>query len=120
MRSVVPAVKALITKRLMEEQGLKQDQVAELLGISQSAVSKYSRKLRGHAVDIDGLEEIWPFINDIIAALLDNKQQSKKLLQLFCKTCVAIRRTSLMCTFCEKSDPKIKIGECRVCVDMPA
>ena len=118
VRSVIPAVKALIAKQLMEEQGLKQGQVAELLGISQSAVSKYSRKVRGHAIDIDGIEEIRPFINGMVVVLLDNAGQSPKLLQLFCQACVAIRKTSLMCAFCEKSDPKIKIGECRFCFSL--
>jgi predicted transcriptional regulator len=116
VRSVIPAVKALIAKQLMEEQGLKQDQVAELLGISQSAVSKYSRKVRGHAIRVDDIEEIRPFINGMVILLLDRTHQSAQLLHLFCQACVAIRKTSLMCTFCQKSDPKIKIEECRFCI----
>jgi hypothetical protein len=102
----------------MEEQGLKQDQVAEILGISQSAVSKYSRKVRGHAITVDGIGEIRPLIDGIIILLLDGKRQNAELLELFCQACVAIRRTSLMCVFCRKSDPKIKIEECRFCVSL--
>ncbi|MGA2768529.1 MAG: helix-turn-helix domain-containing protein [Candidatus Bathyarchaeia archaeon] len=116
VRSVIPAVRALIAKQLMEEQGLKQDQVAELLGISQSAVSKYSRKVRGHAIRVDDIEEIRPFINGMVILLLDRTHQSAQLLNLFCQACVTIRKTSLMCTFCQKSDPKIKIEECRFCI----
>jgi predicted transcriptional regulator len=116
VRSVIPAVRALIAKELMEEQGLKQDQVAELLGISQSAVSKYSRKVRGHAIRVDDIEEIRPFINSMVILLLDRTYQSAQLLSLFCQACVAIRKTSLMCTFCQKSDSKIKIEECRFCI----
>jgi predicted transcriptional regulator len=116
VKSVIPAVRALIAKQLMEEQGLKQDQVAELLGISQSAVSKYSRRVRGHAVKVDGIVEIRPLIDNIIVLLLDGKRQNPELLELFCQACLAIRRTSLMCVFCHKSDPEIKIEECRFCV----
>jgi hypothetical protein len=115
VRSVIPAVKALIAEELMEEQGLKQDQVAEILGISQSAVSKYSRKVRGHAIKVDDIEEIRPFINGMVILLLDRTRQKSELLQLFCQACVAIRKTNLMCTFCQKSDPKIKIEECKFC-----
>jgi hypothetical protein len=99
----------------MEEQGLKQDQVAEILGVSQSAVSKYSRRVRGHAIEVNDIEEIRPFINDIVILLLDRTRQSAELLQLFCQTCIVIRKTSLMCAFCQKSDPKIKIEECGFC-----
>jgi hypothetical protein len=118
VKSVIPAVRALIAKQLMEEQGLKQDQVAELLGISQSAVSKYSRRVRGHAIKVDGIAEIRPLIDGIIILMLDGKRQNAELLELFCQACAAIRRTSLMCVFCHKSDPKIKIEECRFCVSL--
>lgn len=118
VRSVIPAVRALIAKELMEEQGLKQDQVAEILGISQSAVSKYSRKVRGHAIKVDDIEEIQPFISGMVILLLDRTRQSADLLHLFCQACVAIRKTSLMCAFCHKSDPNIKIEECRFCIGL--
>ena len=118
VKSVIPAVKALIAKELIEEQGLKQDQVAEILGISQSAVSKYSRKVRGHAINIDNIEEIQPFINDMVILLLARTHQSAELLDLFCQACIAIRKTTLMCQFCQKSDPKIKIEECRFCINL--
>jgi predicted transcriptional regulator len=115
VKSVVPAVRALIAKELIEEQGLKQEQVAEILGISQSAVSKYSRKVRGHAIKIDDIEEIRPLIDGMVILLLDRTHQSAELLQLFCQACIAIRKTNLMCTFCQKSDPNIKLEECRFC-----
>jgi predicted transcriptional regulator len=115
VKSVVPAVRALIAKELMEGQGLKQDQVAEILGISQSAVSKYSRKVRGHAIEIDDIEDIRPFIDGMVILLLDGKRQSAELLQLFCQACIAVRKTNLMCRFCQKSDPNIKLEECRFC-----
>lgn len=118
VRSVIPAVRALIAKELVEEQGLKQDQVAEILGISQSAVSKYSRKVRGHAIKIDNIEEIQPFIDGMVILLLDQTRQSAELLHLFCQACVAIRKTTLMCQFCQKSDPRIKIEECRFCINL--
>ncbi len=118
VRCVVPAAKALVAKALMEERGLSQDQVADILGISQSAVSKYSRKVRGNAIDIDGLEEIRPFINGMVSVLLDSPRQSPKLLQFFCRACVAIRKTSLICVFCEKSGAQLKIAERIFCFNL--
>jgi len=115
VRSVIPAVRALVAKEL-EDQGLNQDQVAEILGISQSAVSKYSRKVRGRAIKVDDIEEIRPFIDGMVILLLDGTRQSPELLQLFCQACIAVRKTNLMCTFCQKSDPKIKLEECRFCM----
>ena len=115
MKSVIPAIKALMAKELVEEHGLKQDQVAEILGISQSAVSKYSRKVRGYAIKLDDVAEVQPLINDMIILLMNGTYRRTDFLELFCQTCLAIRKTSLMCKFCQKSDPKIKIEECGFC-----
>ena len=115
VRSVIPAVKALIAEQLLEEQGLRQEQVAEILGISQSAVSKYSSRVRGHAIDVTQMEEIRPLINNLVFLLLDGTRKNSELFDLFCQACVAVRKTSLMCAFCQKSDPKINIRECGFC-----
>ncbi len=117
VKSVVPAIKALMAKELVEQHGLKQDQVAEILGISQSAVSKYSRKIRGYVIRVDNIQEINPLISGMIILLMNGTDQRTEFMQLFCQTCVAIRKTSLMCIFCEKSDPKIKIQECKFCTN---
>jgi len=117
VKSAIPAIKALMAKELVEQHGFKQDQVAEILGISQSAVSKYSRKIRGYVIKVDDIQEISPLIKGMIILLLNRTHQRKELMRLFCETCVAIRRTSLMCVFCEKSDPKIQIQDCRFCID---
>jgi predicted transcriptional regulator len=114
----VPAVKALMAQQLVEEHGLRQDQVAEILGISQSAVSKYSRKTRGYAIRIDNIEEIRPLVSSMIVLLTSGTYQRTEFLRFFCQTCRAIRKTSLMCDFCQKSDPRIKTDECGFC-DLP-
>ena len=116
VKSVVPAIKAAIAKELVENHGLKQGQVAELLGISQSAVSKYTRKLRGHVIEIENVEEVQALINKMINLLVKGNQQRTTFLNLFCQTCVIIRKKGLMCEFCQKMDPKIKREECKFCL----
>ena len=116
VKSVVPAVKALVANELVEKHGLKQDEVAELLGISQSAVSKYTRKTRGHVIKVDDIEDIRPLISKMIVLLLSRNYQRQELLSSFCQTCVAIRKKGLMCKFCRKTDPHIVIEECSFCL----
>lgn len=115
-RSVVPAIKAAIAKQLVKTRGLKQDQVAEMLGISQSAVSKYTRQVRGYVVKIDDIEEIRPLISEMINLLVDKNSERTEFLSLFCQACLAIRKKRRMCQLCQKTDPKIKIEECRFCL----
>jgi predicted transcriptional regulator len=116
VKSVIPAVKALIAKQLVEKHGLKQEKVAEILGISQSAVSKYARKVRGYAIKIEGIEEIEPLIEKMVSLLEEGNYQRREFLKTFCKTCITIRKTGLMCQFCRKTEPKIAIEECDFCL----
>jgi len=117
VKSVIPAIKATLTKGLVETHHLKQNQVAEILGISQSAVSKYTRHVRGHVIKIDKVEEIQPLINRMISLLVNGNPKRADFLRLFCQTCTEIRKKGLMCQFCQKTDPKIKMEECRFCVN---
>jgi len=116
VKSVIPAIKAAIAKELVEKYSLRQNQVAEALGISQSAVSKYTRQVRGHVIEIGDIEEIQPLINNMINLLINGNPRRAEFLSLFCQTCMTIRKKVLMCQFCQKTDPKIEIEECGFCL----
>jgi predicted transcriptional regulator len=117
VKSVVPAVKALIAKELVEKHDLKQDEVAEILGISQSAVSKYTRKVRGHVIKVDNIEEVGPLIGRMTGLLINGTYERGQFLRFFCQACMVIRKTSLMCQFCQKTDPYIKVEDCSFCLN---
>ena len=97
---------------------MNQEQAAEILGISQSAVSKYFRKVRGHVIEADKAQEAQPLIASMVVMLVNGEHRRAEFLQLFCETCGTIRKTSIMCRFCKKSDPKIKIEECCFCMEL--
>ena len=120
VKSVIPAIKALMAKQLVDKHGLKQDQAAELLGISQSAVSKYTRKVRGYVIKIDDVDAVLPLIDDMISLLVNGNYHRKELLASFCQTCMAVRKTGLMCQFCRKADPNLDIEDCGLCMDLDA
>lgn len=117
VKSVVPAVKSLVATQLVEKHGLKQDEVAEILGISQSAVSRYTRKNRGQAIRAGDIEDIKPLITKMTLLLLDGEYQGRQFMDYFCQTCALVRETGLMCKFCRRMDPNVEIEQCRFCLD---
>ena len=118
VKSVVPAVKALMAQQLVEQHGLKQDQVADMLGISQSAVSKYSRKVRGYVIEVEKVEPIRPLVSNMVIMLMNGEYQRDDFLRLFCQICVIVRQTGVVCQFCRKSESKIEIKECSLCLEI--
>jgi predicted transcriptional regulator len=118
VKSVVPALKALMAQQLIQEHGMKQEQVAEILGISQSAVSRYSKKVRGHVVEADKVQQAQSLVAGMVIMLVNGEHSRAEFLQLFCEACGAIRKTGVVCQFCKKSEPKIKIQECGFCMEL--
>ena len=100
---------------LVETYKLKQDKVAEILGISQSAVSKYTRHVRGHVIEASAIKEIQPFIKRMLEMLLKEDTEHQEFLTVFCQTCLTIRKKGLMCEFCQMAEPKFHVKKCNFC-----
>lgn len=115
VKSVVPAVKALMAKELVEKHGFKQGQTAELLGISQSAVSKYTRKVRGYLIRIDNVEGVQVHIDSMVMLITSGEFERAKFLRLFCQACEAVRRNGLMCEWCGKAALVLRNDKCNLC-----
>ena len=116
VKSVIPAIRAALAKELVETYSLKQDQVAEILGVSQSAVSKYTRQVRGHVIEIDKTEGLQPHMKNMIKLLVNGSSKRTEFLALFCQMCIIVRENGLMCPFCQKTDPRIRLEDCGFCL----
>ncbi len=113
-KSVVPAMRALLAKELTGTCGLSQEDAARLLGITQTAVSKYVHKVRGNTIHLSSDEIVFSLRKT--ASLLANEGLDRTELALqLCQTCRQIRRKRLMCTLCKRDDPSCKPNECFIC-----
>lgn len=115
VRSVVPAIRCAIAKELIQRYGLKQKEVAGLLGITQTAVSKYVGNVRGCVLKIEGVDEIQSMIVEIAVSLANGGLSRVELVGRFCVACEIIRRRGLMCNLCRRYDPSIDIEQCSFC-----
>ncbi|RLI42860.1 transcriptional regulator [Candidatus Bathyarchaeota archaeon] len=115
VKSVVPAIRCAIAKQLIQTYGLKQKEVANLLGITQTAVSKYTRHVRGRVLKIEDVTEVQPVIIEIAASLANGHISRRELVERFCVACAIIRRNGLMCKLCKRSDQSIDIEQCDIC-----
>jgi len=116
VKSVVPAIRAYIAKQLIQMYNMRQTDVAGLLGITQTAVSKYVGNVRGQALKIDQEDEIRSMMNKIASRMAHNKTSGPQLTLEFCAVCRAVRRNGQMCELCKRSDPEIRKASCSVCM----
>jgi hypothetical protein len=94
---------------------LKQKDVAKLLGVTQTAVSKYTRHVRGAVIKIEEVEEVQPTIKEIVVSLANGSMSKYEFVTKFCVACEIIRQKGLMCELCKLSDPTIDVQQCFVC-----
>ena len=115
VRSLVPAIRSTLARELVQKHGLKQKEVAALLGVTQTAVSKYIRKVRGITLSVEEIKEVNVMLSDIIFMLADGRISKYQFSENFCVICQTIRRNGLMCKLCKRSDPSMDVHQCFVC-----
>jgi uncharacterized protein len=112
---VIPTMRALIAKRLMEKYKLTQQAAAIKLGLTQSAVSQYIRNLRGSKVKtIENDEVVKNEIESFVDRIQSGDLNPLTSMEQFCKICKAIRKRKLLCDIHIKSFPDLK--ECKSCL----
>jgi len=116
VKTVLPAIRAAMARAIVEKHAMKEQQAAEILGLSQSAISRYTTKNRGNIITIEDVPEVQTRIDQMINLLLHEKShQTIEILELFCETCKIIREKGLMCQPCQKKTPQPSAETCAFC-----
>jgi len=117
-KSLIPAVRAILAKKLIREYSLKEEDVARVLGITQAAVSNYVRGTRGDVELISKLEsvrEVMRMIDDIARDLSTNKAYTPSTLAKFIGLTNYMRYTLLICDVHHSIESNIDEQVCEQC-----
>ena len=117
-KSLIPAVRAILAKKLIKEYSLKEEDVAKVLGITQAAVSNYVRGTRGDTELISKLEsvrEVMRMIDDISKDLSTNKAYTPSTLAKFVGLCNYMRYTLIICDVHHSIESNIDEQICEQC-----
>jgi predicted transcriptional regulator len=115
VKTVLPAIKALMARNIVEKHGMNEQQVAEILGLSQSAISRYKTKDRGNIITLENEPEVQKLIEQMTTFLIYEPHKKKEILELFCATCETIRKKGLMCQLCKEKMHKKWAEACTFC-----
>lgn len=115
---LIPAVRAILSKELVTEKGLKEEEVARMLGITQAAVSNYLRGTRGDNELISklmSLSEIMSMIKEISDDLSTNRAYTAKTLSKFIALCNYMRYSLIICDAHHSLERNIDEKVCEQC-----
>ena len=114
-KSVIPAIRAMVARRLVDEHGMTQQQAAHLLGITQPAVSKYMHNKRGVAIKLEGIPRVDEATNKIVVMLVSGKAGQVQIMSKLNEVSMQVRKSRLMCDLHRRLEPGLNLGSCRIC-----
>ena len=115
VKTILPAVKALMARSIIETHGLTEKQTANLLGLSQSAVSRYIGRERGNLLSLENIHQIKDLIDQMVTSLVNEPENQQKVLELFCQTCETVRKLGLICPKCKEEMDSVWADDCLFC-----
>lgn len=116
VKCILPSVRAMLAKELMTTHGLKQEEAAKRLGVSQPAISLYTRKIRGKSIDIEADPDVTRLIRNLATTLAKDNLSHKDFIPKFCEICRTARAKGLLCKMHKAFDPTINTEECELCI----
>jgi len=114
-KSALPALRAMVAKRLREDYHFTQQQVADRLGVTQASVSNYSRKARGVMIDLEADSKVAKAADRVAKLLSIEGPDERQALAAMTDICDYIRFSHLMCSLHRELQPKFRSEGCEAC-----
>ena len=118
-KSVIPAIRGMIARGLIEK-NFTQSQIADALGITQPAVSKYFWDKRGRAINFDKREDVKKMGDVITEGIAEHRLTNIQVANMIKEICDYVMRSGYMCEVHLEVDPQIKNYNCKICMEPEA
>jgi predicted transcriptional regulator len=117
-KSLIPAIRSILARKLIKDFSLKEEEVARVLGVTQAAVSNYVRGTRGDAqlaAKLAAVEEVRRMVDDIARDLAANKAYTPSTMAKFVQLCNYMRYTFIICDVHHSIESNIDSKVCEQC-----
>ncbi len=113
---VLPGMRAMVARKLVEKHGFSQKVAAEHLGTTQPAISQYKRELRGHKVKMfKNNPKVLEMMDSIAKRAASGELSQDQVTLEFCSVCKFMRSSGIVCEIHKKMYPSLE--NCRICLD---
>jgi len=116
-RYVYPSLRRRLVE-LLREKGLKQTEIAELLHLTQSAVSRYLNMDRGALIDVSKFEDIDESLRELADFILLSRPDEYTIHMKLVEIALKLLGKGYACSFHAKIDPEVNPSECRICISL--
>ena len=120
-KTLIPALRAILAKKLAEEYNIREDEISKMLGVTQAAVSNYIRGTRGDPSLIAKLlaeKQVAIMINELSESLSSDMAYTPSKLSKFIGLCNYIKSSLLICDIHHNLESNIDEQVCKECENM--
>lgn len=120
-KTLIPALRAIVAKRLAEGHGIREDEISRMLGVTQAAVSNYIRGTRGDPsliAKLLGEERVASMISELCEGLASDKAYTPSSLSRFIGLCNYVKSSLLICEIHHNLESDIDEEVCKECESM--
>ena len=120
-KTLIPALRAILAKKLAEEHEVREDEISKMLGVTQAAVSNYIRGTRGDPKLIEKLvgdKQVSEMISELSDRLSSDMAYTPSSLAKFISLCNYIKSSLLICEIHHKLETNIDEAICKECENM--
>jgi len=113
---ILPGIRAMVARKLVEDHGFSQKIAAERLGTTQPAISQYKREIRGHRVKMfKNNPKLLGMIGSLVKRTASGELSQEQIILEFCEMCKFIRSSGIACEAHKRIYPSLE--KCRICLD---
>jgi len=120
-KTLIPALRAILAKKLAEDHSIREDEISKMLGVTQAAVSNYIRGTRGDPSLIAKLlaeKQVSTLINELTDNLSSDMAYTPSSLSKFIGLCNYIKSSLLICEIHHNLESNIDEKVCKECENM--
>jgi len=120
-KTLIPALRAILAKKLAEDHNIREDEISKMLGVTQAAVSNYIRGTRGDPSLIAKLmaeKQVSTLIGELTDSLSSDMAYTPSSLSKFIGLCNYIKSSLLICEIHHNLESNIDEKVCKECENM--
>ena len=117
-KTLIPALRAILAKKLAQEHDIREDEISKMLGVTQAAISNYIRGTRGDPSLIAKLlqeKQVSVLINELCDHLSSDLAYTPSSLSKFIGLCNYIKSSLLICEIHHNLESNIDEQVCKEC-----
>ena len=115
-KTLIPALRAILAKKLAQEHDIREDEISKMLGVTQAAISNYIRGTRGDPSLIAKLlqeKQVSLLINELCDNLSSDLAYTPSSLSKFIGLCNYIKSSLLICEIHHNLESNIDEQVCK-------